>query len=364
MSSLPPVIAASTNLLQRPFFIHGVAGMVEFARQRGVGSASVLENTGIAEARLLDPEACITAAQEFRVIRNLQRALPDPMLGFHIGAHFRLGTLGVLGASVMHCANLGEALRFLFRHLDLSYTFFLVRQVLQPDGVRLQFLDQYPLGDLRLFYLQRDLMFGIRAIRDVLPEDWTRVIRGVDWAPVDGQVGDAEALTLQLGVPVVVQTEYPGLLLDPRALRLPLPQANALTLSLLEAQCEQMEARLLRAPSTATRVRQLLHRLGLDAGLEAIAAELHMTSRTLRRRLQAEDQRFADILEDMRRLQAERLLLNTRLPVSEIALAVGYSESAAFVNAFRRWTGLTPARFRQQAGGGRLPSSERLPKMP
>jgi AraC-like DNA-binding protein len=82
--------------------------------------------------------------------------------------------------------------------------------------------------------------------------------------------------------------------------------------------------------------------------LERVADSLRMPPRSLQRRLQAEGLCFRDLLDEWRRARALSLVTNTRLPLSEVSEALGYSEQGVFTQAFRRWYGGTPHRFRMQ----------------
>ena len=82
--------------------------------------------------------------------------------------------------------------------------------------------------------------------------------------------------------------------------------------------------------------------------LEHVADSLRMPPRSLQRRLQAEGLSFRDLLDEWRRARALSLVTNTRLPLSEVSEALGYSEQSVFTQAFRRWYGGTPYRFRTQ----------------
>ena len=81
---------------------------------------------------------------------------------------------------------------------------------------------------------------------------------------------------------------------------------------------------------------------------ESVADALHMTSRTLHRRLKSAGTTFRFELDAARQSVSRELLENTALPVSEIANAVGYADSSSFIRAFQRWTGTTPSTFRQR----------------
>jgi AraC-like DNA-binding protein len=64
------------------------------------------------------------------------------------------------------------------------------------------------------------------------------------------------------------------------------------------------------------------------------------------RRLRDESVTFAEILDELRTALAKRYLSDRELPVSEIAWLLGYREVSSLTHAFRRWTGMTPRRFR------------------
>jgi len=80
--------------------------------------------------------------------------------------------------------------------------------------------------------------------------------------------------------------------------------------------------------------------------MEQVAAKLHVTSRTLRRKLTSEGASFQNIKDNIRRDQAINLLSNRKTAVSQISRKLGYSEPAAFSRAFKQWTGMSPKEYR------------------
>lgn len=82
--------------------------------------------------------------------------------------------------------------------------------------------------------------------------------------------------------------------------------------------------------------------------LESVAHKLRMPPRSLQRRLQQQGTSFRDLVDEWRRARALSLVANTRLPLSEVSEALGYSEQSVFTQAFRRWYGGTPHRYRSQ----------------
>jgi AraC-like DNA-binding protein len=106
------------------------------------------------------------------------------------------------------------------------------------------------------------------------------------------------------------------------------------------------------AETTAGTVRRILTRLLGDdeagCSLTAVSANLHMSERSLQRRLADEGVSFDALLDELRRELALRYLADEKVAIAEIAYLLGYSEPSAFHRAFKRWTGTTPAEARQQ----------------
>jgi AraC-like DNA-binding protein len=120
-------------------------------------------------------------------------------------------------------------------------------------------------------------------------------------------------------------------------------------------------AELPKAESLTERVRALITEqlVAGEPSAERIARALHMSRRTLARKLDQEGTSFKDLLEGTRRHLALRYVGGHDLGMTEIAFLLGFSQAAPFHRAFKRWTGQTPLEYRR-AGPGRRgrPASE------
>ncbi|BFM17118.1 AraC family transcriptional regulator [Maricurvus nonylphenolicus] len=83
------------------------------------------------------------------------------------------------------------------------------------------------------------------------------------------------------------------------------------------------------------------------AELQDIAEDMGISTQTIRRKLTKEGTSFNNIKSQVRRDIAMHALGNPELSIEEVAIQAGYSEPAAFIRAFKSWTGFTPAKFRQ-----------------
>jgi AraC-like DNA-binding protein len=89
------------------------------------------------------------------------------------------------------------------------------------------------------------------------------------------------------------------------------------------------------------------------ASLGDIANRLALSERTLRRRLRALGTSYNKILQDVRSSTAKEWLRDSNLTMESIAWRLGYTETANFRHAFKRWTGQSPQAFRRQFHGAR-----------
>ena len=97
------------------------------------------------------------------------------------------------------------------------------------------------------------------------------------------------------------------------------------------------------------RVRDLLRAAMPDSlGMEAVASRLHMSPRTVHRRLEEEGSSFRGIKDALRRDMALARLTKTRDPIAQVAADLGYADTSAFYRACVEWTGMAPIHYRRK----------------
>jgi AraC-like DNA-binding protein len=83
---------------------------------------------------------------------------------------------------------------------------------------------------------------------------------------------------------------------------------------------------------------------------DKVAHELAISARTLQRRLGEHGTSYQEVLDDVRRHAARRLLGAESIDIAEVAFLVGFEELNSFTRAFRSWEGKTPKQWRAQRG--------------
>jgi AraC-like DNA-binding protein len=144
-----------------------------------------------------------------------------------------------------------------------------------------------------------------------------------------------------------------ALILDRASLATPFRTADPVLVSVLERVAEYRIALLppLIEDRLTTRVCAWLRQV-LGNGVPSMrdaAVALAVSTRTMQRRLRHEGTTFATLVDRVRRDLALTYARDPRAPIEVVALHAGFSEKRAFYRAFRRWTGVTPAMYRDAA---------------
>ncbi|GAM49629.1 hypothetical protein NSK11_contig00119-0006 [Nocardia seriolae] len=323
---------------------HSAAVLVDFAVSRSMTTAGALAGTGLGEADLEDPDLEIDIGQEFRIIENILAITGDePGIGLLAGFSLHLPMLGSLGIALGACATVREMVELWVRYAELSFAY--CRFGLVDAGERvLVTLDAATVPPhLHRFALERDLAALRTVQRELLNWDVLahRLELRLHYASVYEAVGVLLGLTaIDFDRPVST------LHLDAADLRRPMPQANSILCRQYEQRCAELLARRRGRAGLAGQVRALLMRNGRAIDQAAIAADLHMSVRTLRRRLAEQGTSFRELASETTGLLAEELLA-TGLTVDTVAARLGYTSVSAFASAFRDWKGQTPGRYSQ-----------------
>src|SRR5437660_11314031 len=129
---------------------------------------------------------------------------------------------------------------------------------------------------------------------------------------------------------------------------LPLVTYNAELLAIVAPQLEAELTQQLAQKTFSEQAKDILKRLlaGQRPGIQDLARELHLSTRTLQRRLSEQGLTFQRLLEDARRELARHYLLHSSVELSETAYLLGYEDANSFFRAFHQWEGTSPGQWR------------------
>lgn len=330
--------------------MHKALVLVESLATEGVGIEAALAGTGLHEPDLANPAARMSTRQLLAICRNAMSLSRDPVFALRAGRRVRATHLGFFGFAILCSATPRDALVCLRRYRALS-TPIIGAAFSEVDGrCGLLYFDTLELDEaLFRFVLDFQLGLGLSLLKDQNGEAFALDCVRVSY-PEGADTGEREGL---LEAPIAFGCDENQLVWDAAWLDRPQPHANRLTSMVVREACDRMLAGVLSESGTAGMVtRMLLEQPGRFPGIEEIAERLHVTSRTLRRKLQAEGASYVDILATVRKDLAIRHLRTTRMTVEEIAEELGFSDVTSFRQAFRRWTGRSPSEYRGRTRSG------------
>ncbi|WP_280268238.1 AraC family transcriptional regulator [Nocardia wallacei] len=320
--------------------------MVSVGQAHGLDETVLLAGTGITPEELADENAQIWPDQEFAVARNLLGHLGDlPGLGVQTARHATIGNGGMVGLAALVSATVGDVLGITIRYQDLVSV--AARYSLEDRGDEVAIVvdgDAIP-EDVRAFFVEREVAFVFMAgeLLDVeIP------VLGIEMQISADRGDELSAITPFDRYPTAFDRPRNLVVLPRSFLDQPMPQADSRTASALERQCREAFRQLLGAGWRLTaKVRErLLSDPDRMPSMAEVAVELHVTVRTLRRRLADEGVTFRGLLNNVREIKAAELL-RTSATVEDVARRLGYAETANFTHAFTRWRGMSPRAYRQ-----------------
>ncbi len=326
--------------------IIGVSLLAKLVAEYGLAAEPMLVRAGIPLAQLSDPKAHISLQQDIDFVSAMLAAINDPVIGLKAGKRYPISAFGTIGLAAVSSETVEAAIHVFLKYIKLSFTHFDVSFFKSSGQAFLRFSDQYDLNRLRRFYLERDFSFVVVSTRDMFPRSLeSHTIKMVHFDfECPTSVKEYEAF---YECPVKFSMPYNQIVMDEGYLDLPLPQANALTQQLLEEQCESQRLDILGPQGYEEKVRQIIIESHQSIpNLEAIAVQFNSTSRTVRRKLKEQGYSFQELLAEEFSRKSILLLQTTHLTIEQISARLGYSESASFIHAFKRWTGKTPKMYR------------------
>jgi AraC-like DNA-binding protein len=324
--------------------VYFARAVLKHAVSRGLDPIELLRNNRISPRLLLEENARISIERFADLQVNTMLAMEDEILGY-ASRRMPIGCWSMMCHAVIGSETLGQALARYCRFYQLFE--FGVHPSLEEDRDTVRIYLERVDGELGPdHYLVEMVLFNIHRFASWLVQE------------------NLPIQQVELDYPPAAQpNDYRHMFLaNPVNFEQPVSQL-VLSSTLLEKRVTQNETSLrhfLRHPvlimlisdyasnSWTERVRDIVRRnLGDLPELAGIAGLLEVHPQTLRRRLSAEGTTFKEIKNQVRRDTALHFLGKQGLSIEEIAHRAGFSESSAFIRAFKGWTGVTPYTYRK-----------------
>ena len=309
----------------------------------GVRASAVLRRAGLPQGYVNQPRVLLNTEELFALWRAVGEVSTNPSIGLLLGTETKTERFHPVGLAALSTENFGLAIDQMARYKQLTCP----EEILQEK-------------DNEEWSIQFRWLLADEVEPPVLIEccfAWVlstaRHGTGTRLSPLRVEFVQPRAhvktIERHFGCLVVGGAPRNAIVFRAADAKRPFVTRNAELLGMLAPQFEEELKRENADENFAERVRIAIQQklTGRRPTIEDIADALHVSSRTLQRRLQEEGSSFQRVLDDARHQLARHYLNNSVLELNEAAYLLGYEDGNSFVRAFRTWEGIPPARWRE-----------------
>jgi AraC-like DNA-binding protein len=319
-------------------------GMVHAASAVGVDRTELLARIGVTDAELERDTSVATAvvASAWQIAPQLSG---DPLFGLHAGAHAEFGSYDVIDYLFLSSATLGDACEVLQRYYRIV-----------TEIWRIDLLVEGELARFRL-WTPANLVEPLWHAWDYFFSGSLKRIRGAAGSTVDpievhlmhGARDDGGEYERTFRCPVTYGHPINELVYPAHYLGLRLLSSNPTLHRLVRRHAEELLARVPSDQDLLVRAQTLLPMLLKDPALSLVglAEQLGVGERSLQRKLADHGITYKELVERTREDYALRALEGGAASVQEIAYELGFTSTASFSRAFKRWRGMAPTEWQQ-----------------
>lgn len=320
-----------------------LAGLDEFMRSEGLDLNAMAARIGFNPDEEEHKESGFIPFDVFLwLLEAGARESDHDSFALRFAEQHHLEATGLVYYITQNAPNLGEVLRSRERYAQMVASGYSVE--LKQDGDSATFAWRFPPQlDVHDQFMDYAAAMAVQRIRHLLGGGWMPVKVYLDH-PEPRSVADFHRV---LGPNIIFGGKLTAIEMTRQDLATPLPHADGDLLRELE----RGAAALIASPEGQDFLQMVSVEIAkrLPNGvpvIDEVAAMLAMSRRTLQRRLEENDINYRRLVDSVQANMARHLLMETDLPLVEIALLLGFSESSSFSRAARQWLGETPNEFR------------------
>lgn len=270
--------------------------------------------------------------------------LDNEFLGIDIAQKMGLAGLGVFGYLQLNCATLGDFCEATERYLAIFQPGAVIAFTIENNICQCRYQVFTPEVPSQRQDVEYTLAAGLIFFQQQLTEDWVPLETFLSHSPPT----EPRVHATIFGDRIHYDAAYNGFNFDAKLLCTPINQADPELLKILQAQANQLLSQIEEQYDLIKQVRLLISTsLSIGPfGADQTAQELNMTRRTLHRYLSEANTSYQAMRNEVMVEVAKQALVETGASVTAIAQQLGYSETSAFVRAFKRIIGSTPLQYR------------------
>jgi len=314
----------------------------------GVSVSAVLRSAGLPGNLFEQTRVLVTTEELFALWRAIGDVSKDPAIGLKLGTETKTERFHPSGIAALSTENFGAAVEHMARYKQLTV----------PEEIQHQ-------ADEKEWTIRFRWLLAVEEEPHALVEHcfaWVQTIgrhgSGTNLSPLRVEFvqsrSHVKVLERYFGCQIVTGAAHNAIVFRTSDAKCPFITRNAELLDMLAPQFDQALKERDDPGTFEDQVRDAIQQrlTGHRPSIDDIARGLHMSSRTLQRRLQEEGSSYQRVLDEARHQMARYYLGHSVLELNEAAYLLGYEDANSFVRAFRGWEGIPPGQWRETHGLG------------
>ncbi len=321
-----------------------VGWLLDWLSQNGLSRKRLVAETRL-EFPAQNSAANLPVADYLALFNYAATTLGNDCIGISVGSSIDLSDFGFAGQLAHHCATLRDSWQAAEKYVGTVSPLMSVKLVEAGISSRIGYDVISVPSKLCRQDVEMSVVTFVRFIRAYAGETWLPDSVGFKHSAPQ----DLSAYHSLFGQDVRFDQPantlvFPSAVLDTRV-----SHSDPALLAILREHADSLLADLDRKDNLVAMLRfSIVRTIGTDlCNAGVVARSLFMSPRTMNRHLKRLDTSFRRLKQSIIEEIAKDALLNSPTSVIEIALKLGYAESAAFDRAFKKNTGLTPMEYRR-----------------
>ncbi|UCH46521.1 MAG: AraC family transcriptional regulator [Betaproteobacteria bacterium] len=311
----------------------------------GVDAVGIAREVGIDLATPPTPAARVDANKFDAIMKIALPLIDDPAFGLQAARCWHPANLGVLGHAWLSSSTLRTCLRRLDQYHRIVGERADIRAEEGEHGITVTV--SFPTVDPTVASVTYDMCMSLLI-------DMCRMNAGASLRPVmvsltRDRPDDVSPYRRFFGVPVRFGAKQNAFQIATKDAERLLPSSNRQLALVFDKMLTEELARLVK-DDVITRCKAVVleHLAAGETSEEETAKALHMSTRSLQRKLAQAETSYVQLVDETRRDLAMRYIEDPSRSSTEIAFELGFSAPSAFTRAFKRWTGQSPTEFREK----------------
>jgi len=317
--------------------------MWEHLKSCGHDPAPIFQKAGINPELIYKPEARLNVTSVERLWHIVEELLDDPCFGVKMARHWHPSRMGSLGYAWLVSTSLRTALERLVRYIHVVTEAINLEIKNTPKG-----LTVYMQIDPSVTKLQQMESGSLSILIHMCRYNFGEELAAIDVSLTRKEPECSKVITDIFRSPITYDAETNSITFSVKDVDKPLNTANK-KLALMHDDLMMRYLIEIKKGDFIEQIKSIIidHLPDGHVTDQLVAKELNLSERSLQRKLKEKGTTFRTVLDDVREMVALQYIKDPVNRMSDIAFLIGFSEQSAFSRAFKKWTGISPLKYRE-----------------